>query len=305
MAPHWLPWRSWPDFDRSMPVEVHRTLLAALGVTEKELPNANRGVCHGALPITRRVDYCPLCFIEDLHSRRTPYFRYQWTVPVYTCCARHGTPLMMWRCVRGGDERVLPLRWALHPRLNLGADCPWLDEDTKRAGVFDPSRISRQSPLGLVGRLSAALVRFQNGRPGFEFTGDYVLRNAVDELVALGASTTSAGPLVNSLRPVGNPSIFGKPARTYEREFFESSKCWRSSVVSVAYRRSLLWFAARTLLGSGEPQMLTSGRTVPPCAGDRWLDQFVRPAAGQLGKRLLSIESRVLAARQWASAAGI
>jgi len=209
LAPGWRPWRPWHDFDWSMPHDVHRGLLDALGVSEKELPNENRGVGHGALPITRRIDYCPLCFIEDLRCRRTPYFRYQWTVPVYTCCARHGTPLMTWRSVRGGDERVLPLRWVLRPKLSRSPEYPWLGEDARTASAFHPGNVSEQSPFGLVRRLSTALVRFRTDRPGFELARSDELKHAVDALVSLGASTLRTGPLVNHLRPAGNPAVFG------------------------------------------------------------------------------------------------
>lgn len=288
-----------------MPHDVHRGLLDALGVSKNELPNENRGVGHGALPITRRIDYCPLCFIEDLRSRRTPYFRYQWTVPVYTHCVRHGTPLMTWRSVRGGDERVLPLRWVHRPKLSRCRECPCLGEDARTASAFHPSKVSEQSPFGLVRRLSNALVRFRTDRPGFELARSDELKHAVDALVSLGASTLRTGPLVNHLRPAWNPAVFGEPLGPYWREFFFVGKCWRSSLVSVVYRRSLLWYAARTLLGSSESQLLADGRIAQPCDGDRWLNQFIRPGTGPLEERLPKIESLVFAAREIARIAGI
>jgi len=290
LAPEWRPWRRWSDFDSSMPKPVHSALLAALAVSDVELPNESRGVGSEALPLARRVDYCPLCFIDDLAHRRTPYFRYQWTVPVYTCCFRHGTPLVTWRRVRGGDERVLPLRWHLHPKPKFSADCGWLDEDAKLASSFRPDRLSDQSPLGLVKRLSKSLVRFRSSPPGFKFVGMNSLNLAFDELVRLGASTTYEDPLALQLRPMGNAAIFGGPRHSYKREFYRLSNCWRAAYTSVEYRRSLLWFAARTLLGSSEPTPLADGRIAPPCNGERWLDEFIKPGIGHLQERLPLVE---------------
>jgi hypothetical protein len=273
----------WPDLDTSPSfgplARVVGALVDALGVSSADLPTESRGVTRNSLPPRSRVDYCPLCFLEDLAKRRTPYFRFQWAIPYLPCCHRHETPLLRWRSVRyRSDERNLPLNWVLRPRIKYADNCSWLDEDAAYASRFAESKVSRDHPIRLVQRLGKSVVQFSADPLSWREVSPFFGFN-LESLICLGASSTPRGkPNAELLRPAsGGERLFGPPRASYRWQTRAMYKVWLGKPMDIAYRRSLLWFAARTIFGSSCRTCLFDGFIAPSGGWESWWLGVVKP----------------------------
>lgn len=298
-------WHEWLDVDLCLPERLYSSLLTALGATEDEVSPCNRGVTANALPSRLRVDYCPLCFLEDLKRRRTPNFRFQWTIPFLTTCHIHGTPLLRWRSIRYGDERLLPLSWTLRPSSKLAAECAWLDEDARFADRFAESRLSKSHPLTIVRRFAAQTVQLTGMLPSWNRL-DAEFGFCIDALIGLAASTCEAArPLAEQLRPIeGGDRLFGPPASVCASDVRYPSLVWNSPAFDVGYRRSILWFLAKNIVGSRSKTKLAVGETVSPGRWDSWWNLVKKLAPPNQRDRLRVEEKRMTAGDQWRAAQG-
>lgn len=283
------------DFDVSMPECVHSGLLSALHVDARILPKSSRGITSDSLPALRRLDYCPHCFVDDLKARRTPYFRFQWAIPLLTHCLVHQTPLLKWRSHRSRDERILPWKWVAAPSLKAAAACPWLGEDLAFARQYGPSNIARWHPFSVVRRFSESIVKIDAQQLSWTFLRYAHPDFSVDTLLPLGMSCglQPSEPLAAVTRPSEDPRLFA-PAPfpvTWETDYM--GRCWISRVATVGFRRSLLWFAARAVMGSRTSTSLVNNATAPAGSWENWWTAIVRPAAG------VKLEARVARAEQY------
>lgn len=225
---------------------LHRALASALNIPETFFPNDARGIGYRSLSAYRQTSYCPLCFLEDLEQRRSPYFRFQWSIPDVTCCRVHRSPLMRWRQVRVRDQRILPFGWSVDPKPTRAAECTWLDDDLQ---VVDAARNAAEEgshPLALVRRLEDDLVEIEDeiGRWGETHCEPH--HYAIRLAMRIGAARLrqDATPLADALRPTSfGESLFAgahdravRPLKRTHYAFSHSPLKWR---------RSILWFAAR------------------------------------------------------------
>ena len=277
LVPEWN--KQTHDFDLSVPDEIHFALKKALGVSDSDLPKRGRGVTRDSLRPHRRIDYCPLCFLEDLERRKTPYFRYQWCIPLLTCCSVHRTPLVRWRSLRAIDERILPLRWVLHPSSEVASDCPWLDADARRAGEGVLDGLDKGKPLELVDRLSRSLVTTTPEPQRWKINWNQHSGWFLQDILMLGASVGSSfWPIAAQLRPQSPGRFFDGPTYTYSHKIDHVNRCWSSSFATIEFRRSLIWFAARTVLSCEGNTLLEDGRLVPAGGFEIWWEDFVKPS---------------------------
>jgi hypothetical protein len=292
-------WRRLTDVDIHLPDDVYEALLEAYQVSDTQLPIGNRGVGFNSLPQFSRVDYCPLCFLADLSKRRTPFFRFQWTIPYQACCHVHKTPLMPWRKVRYADERVLPLKWALQPRARVASACEWLDEDAQFASRFGPERVRPCDPLTLVNRLAGDLV--VPGGPARVWTENHYpfFGFRVHAITGIGATSRGGAsePLASLLRPSQmDDRLFGPPKGPYAWSADErhTRLVWGASTTGVAFRRSLLWFAARTVYESDRPTQLANGQRAPRGDWERWWEVCVKANARQALRTRICAEADLM-----------
>lgn len=296
-------WDEWLDVDLNLPDRLYSALLAALGATEDDVSPNNRGVTANALPSRLRVDYCPLCFLEDLKRRRTPHFRFQWTIPFLTTCHIHSTPLLPWRSIRYRDERFLPLSWTLRPSSKLAAECAWLDEDARFADRFAESRLSKSHPLTIVRQFAAQTVRLTGMLPSWNRV-DAEFGFCIDVLIGLAASTCEATrPIAEQLRPVeGGDRLFGPPACDYTCEVRYPNLVWQKQALDIAYRRSILWFLAKNIIGTRSMISLACGESAAPGRWGSWWDLVRRFAPKNQLNRLVVEEERMTRGDQWRDA---
>lgn len=281
MAQIYPPWVRRTDIDRFIPPPVFDALLEALQISEEEFRIGSHAPNFDTLSRINRVDYCPLCFLDDLSRRRTPYFRFQWTIPYQTCCHVHRTPLVPWRQVRYGDERVLPLKWVFKPRSSDASACPWLDEDARWVTRFDPGFLRVSHPVRLLNRLADDLIIFSGYPRAWREPTHPFLGFNLHSLI--GIAFTSRGPrgdsLATLLRPVVDDRLFGPPKRPYNWgiDHHQTNLVWGASCSSAAFRRSVLWFVARTVYGFQRSTPLANGEVAPKGDWERWWKELVEP----------------------------
>jgi len=256
--------------------ELYDGLLEALQVDRERLPNNSRGIAPNSMSTLHRAAYCPLCFLEDLNKQRTPYFRYQWAIPLLTTCTEHQCPLMQWRRVRYADHRILPLTWATDPRSSRLSECTWLEGDLR---VIDSVR-SRQTDdemfLCLVRRIEHELIETDIENQTWREThgSDYAL--AISMALRLGSIRfhKSAVPLAAHMRPsVGQSCLFGSAPSRRIQTWKQAESIIRTSPLD--WRRSVLWFAAAFRYESEKPMPLTNGDFVRT-GGEAWLRSLER-----------------------------
>lgn len=281
------------DFDRDMPQGVYEAFREALQVSHDEFPPGERGVTRDSLPGHRRHDYCPLCFLDDLRAGRTPYFRFQWSIPLLTYCQEHQTPLVPWRMRRARDERILPWLWLSRPRSKVATACPWLQEDVAYVRQYSKSHLNRTHPFSLVRRLTEVAVGVDVQACKWRFNSNVAVGFHLEGLITIGASNCATGnSLAAVLRPTGDERLFGAPRKPITWEARYQNRCWTSSDVTVAFRRALMWFAARTVLGCRAPIEVANGVVVEPGSWERWWIEVVRPlTTGILANRVKGEEN--------------
>jgi len=288
-----------PPIDAKLPKDIYTAVLSALHRTEQELPNDPRGIDFQSMSPYQRTSYCPLCFLDDLSKHRTPYFRFDWTIPMIAACRVHGCPLMAWRRVRCRDERILPFEWATSPHPSAARFCPWLDEDLRAVDAQVPDRISNDSPFSLVRRLGDEFVQLDVEKCAWRLSHGTPYAYAVQIAIELGLARVDdrTESLADMLRPATEKAwLFGpRKDRALTRPI---KRAYAALLVSpLAWRRSVLWFAARWRYHCGETVALANGDVVragPPTTWWRLIDRTAAtPLArhSQLAKKLFASES--------------
>ena len=257
---------------------------------------------------TLRTAYCPLCFECDLVERRTPYFRLSWASAWTTICWKHRCPLMDWKDTSQKQYRKLPQKW-IHGKFARSDDVPVFHLENRavaneyfadnmrsfdRASLNDPDA---NTVLQLLWRLQCLLAR-----PGEEMTDNPLpyrpseLQYRAYTVAHLGA--TQFAPQVESpaacaiyrveLSPLLSDSydkmnVLTKPT---------SDRCIRNTS-TVAWRRSYLWFAARTLATSRRFSRVMTGRERSECEWPDWWATFI-PTLGEITAKHLRKETEQL-----------
>lgn len=92
-------------------IDLHswpRRLLQRLPVqVVRELHRAASSMSAWSVDCAKRSAYCPHCFEDDIRLGRQVFFRQPWAAAWLTHCPDHRTPLMSWRAVRAGGQRVV------------------------------------------------------------------------------------------------------------------------------------------------------------------------------------------------------
>ncbi|WP_290590572.1 TniQ family protein [Arenimonas sp. SCN 70-307] len=277
------------DVDRNFPKNLNTALGSALGMEQPAVPFDFQSVPGDYLAASWRTEYCPSCFYEDLLASRPPHFRWQWASEIATCCHIHGTPLLRWRRTRKCGERVLPVSWAASPSPEAIEECTWLASDLE---------LVRQATEG--SRADAAMTRlvmaFERGFLKFrvdEASGRRECVVAWPELVerirALGASMEEGAALPLAARVLPAESgLFGLPQRMPKHGRSRGRIQVITDPSSVAWRRTLNWFVARTLLGQG------GSRLARDLDGEAWLETVGQATAHPELRDRLNRASRLL-----------
>lgn len=255
------------DVDRNFPRNLNTALGSALGMEQPAVPFDFQSVPGDYLAASWRTEYCPSCFQEDLLASRAPYFRWQWASEIATCCHIHGTPLVRWKRTRKCGERVLPVAWAANPSPDAIEECPWLASDLTLVRQATEGARADAAMTGLVMAFERGFLKFRVD----EGSGRRVCVVAWPELVervrALGASMEEGADLPLAARVLpADSELFGRPLRMPKQGRSRGSIQVVTDPSSVAWRRTLNWFVARTLLGAGV------GRSASEVDGEAWME---------------------------------
>lgn len=251
--------------------KLHQCLLQALQISEQQLPNDVRGIFASSMSQQLQTAYCPRCFLEDLSKQRTPYFRYQWTIPLITTCWDHAVPLMRWRGIRYADHRTLPVTWATDPSSSRAHECRWLDEDARRIDSIQDSRGDIDTPIDLLRRIERELIKIDVSTRTWDQIDGSDYAHPIFMALRLGSIRLrkSMIPLASLMCPAqGAAWFFGGPPNQSIRTMNLALRALRNSPLE--WRRSMLWFAAALRYETGRRIALVNGDVVRP-GSDEWL----------------------------------
>lgn len=278
------------DVDRNLPRNINTALGSALGLEAPAFPLDLQSVPSDFLAASWRNDYCPLCFQEDLASHRTPHFRWQWASESATCCHLHRTPLVRWRRIRKCGERVLPLAWAASPSPEAQDICPWLTSDLSLVDQANEDARSDAAMTRLVMAFERGFLKFRVDEASGRRDCVVAWPELVERIRTLGASMEEGADLPLAARVLpADSELFGRPQRMPKHGRSRGSIQVVTDPSSVAWRRTLNWFVARTLLGQG------GVRPALDVAGDAWMETVGQTTKHPELRDRLSRASRVLA----------
>ncbi len=255
------------DVDRNFPKNLNTALGSALGMEQPAVPFDFQSVPGDYLAASWRTEYCPSCFYEDLLASRPPYFRWQWASEIATCCHIHGTPLLRWRRTRKCGERVLPVSWAANPSPQAIEDCAWLATDLALLRPATEGARADAAMTTLVMAFERGFLRFRVDEASGRRSCTIAWPELVERIRALGASMEDGAelPLAARLLPAKS-EFFGPPQRMPKQGRCRGGIRVVADPSSVAWRRTLNWFVATTLLGQSE------GRAARGMGGEAWME---------------------------------
>ena len=255
------------DVDRNFPRNLNTALGSALGMEQPAVPFGYQSVPGDYLAASWRTEYCPSCFQEDLLASRPPYFKWQWASEIATCCDIHGTPLLRWRRTRKCGERVLPVAWAANPSPEAINECAWLASDLALVGQASEGARADAGMTHLVMAFERAFLNFRVDEASGRRDCIVAWPELVGRVRALGASMEEGAdlPLAARVLPAAS-ELFGRPQRMPKHGRSRGSIQVVTDPSSVAWRRSLNWFVATTLLGRG------AGQSAREVGGEAWME---------------------------------
>lgn len=224
-------------------------------------PEGLGGFRSWVLSPTARHTYCPTCFVEDLAAQRVPYFRQDWMAVLTTTCWEHGTPLYQWRWIKSG-LRTLPKAWMFQAAFGVEtypaffqADLAGLQNLREASANTSDAGPELLQALNLLHRLQQLLEK-----PAAQMMPAYVeipniewsLQNSVRRLCLLATSFSGnrrVCPMAAALRPPMFGDWFGAPPPSLRPRQYEYREFALRIAGDVAWRRTYLWFVARTLAG--------------------------------------------------------
>ncbi len=277
------------DVDRNFPRNLNTALGSALGMEQPAVPFDFQSVPGDYLAASWRTEYCPSCFQEDLLASRAPYFRWQWASEIATCCHIHGTPLLRWKRIRKCGERVLPVAWAANPSPDAIEECPWLASDLTLVRQATEGARADAAMTGLVMAFERGFLKFRVDEGSGRRACVVAWPELVERVRALGASMEAGADLPLAARVLpADSEFFGQPLRMPKQGRSRGSIQVVTDPSSVAWRRTLNWFVARTLLGADV------GRSASEVDGEAWMETVGQATVHpELRNRLASV-SRLL-----------
>jgi hypothetical protein len=279
------------DVDRNFPRNLNTALGSALGMEQPAVPFDFQSVPGDYLAASWRTEYCPTCFHEDLLASRPPYFRWQWASESATCCHIHGTPLLRWRRTRKCGERVLPVSWAASPSPEAVDECPWLASDLALVAQATADARADAATTRLVMAYERGFLRFRVDEASGRRECVVAWPELVERIRTLGASMEEGAhlPLAARMLPA-DTELFGHPQRMPKHGRSRGSIQVVADPSSVAWRRTLNWFVAKTLLG----QAASPSRG--DLEGDAWLETVAQATEHPDLRDRLNRAARLLAA---------
>lgn len=235
-----------------------------------------------------RASYCPACFLEDLASDRVPHFRQDWIAVLVTSCWKHGTPLCHWRWVTRTGIRRLPKEWVFKSPKRECSYPTFFVDDLHRTEKLDFSAKSNhlgeslECRLGLLRRLQSLLEKRASDPLPLNQDDQIVHLNSwANELCHMGVGyvqgSQSEGPLASCLLPKLDNEWFGAPPACVRPRHHEYWSYALRLDGDVSWRRTCLWFAARTLAAC-EPCASSMFADFQPLQHwERWWASEVRP----------------------------
>ncbi len=259
------------DLDRRPNERLRTCIFDALGTRDEE-HELLRGIGFSWVlnPVARRT-YCPRCAASDLAEGAVPFFRWQWALALTTVCHIHKTPLMMWPpCLQTLSLRW-PIRWLRNNTPEGRQSVDWLDADLRKLDAHEAGDATDTEIVEMLNRIQAPGVELETFRmrdgqrspAGFE---PFML----DALISLLTGLPEYGgcrPFSEQLRPAcSHEWMFSSCPRGIEPRLARDALDAFPACRDVGWRRSVLWFAARVLLGGMREVPMLDGSTLP--AGD-------------------------------------
>lgn len=257
---------------------------------------------------TLRTAYCPLCFESDLVERRTPYFRLSWASVWTTICWKHRCPLMDWKDTSQKQYRKLPQKW-IYGKFARTDDVPEFHLENRAVAnkcladnmwSFDTTSLNdpdTNTVLQLLWRLQCLLAQPGEEMPGNPFAyRPSELQHRAYTVAHLGA--TQFAPRVEPPAACATYRAELSPllSDSYDKMNFltkpTSDRCIRNTS-TVAWRRSYLWFAARTLATSRRFSRMMTGRERTQCEWPDWWATLI-PTLGEITAMHVRKEAELL-----------
>lgn len=220
--------------------------------------------CWTLAPIGRTA-YCPLCFSADLAAGRTPYFRNDWMAVFVTHCWKHRTPLFQWIDVYVTGFRKRPKSWVRQMVTSID-DVPdffWVHNEMAQTMLAsdDAKELGPNLELNYLANLQRSVIRplTENAASYRQGTLESDLRHVATNLVTVSSRYLRGckeEPIAVLAKPDDGQGWFGGlPVRARRRTWsFSEAEVRQTTIFS--WRRTYLYFAARTLAGTdrfGEP----------------------------------------------------
>jgi hypothetical protein len=199
----------------------------------------------------RRISYCPKCWAEDWAQRRDPYFRRSWSYVASLMCERHGTLLYAWETDARGNRLSPPTRIRPHP-----SDAVWQSHVTHADHETD-MRILKP----LVAHASHAIATFRDAAKWpIGWRGNSETGRALIALLATNPAPYSERLAMDRLVPRGPDMQWFAGHRSSSRT--TPSVCALAPIRRIgnpAYRRTLWWLIARTIVVGWSPLPIRGG----------------------------------------------
>lgn len=256
-------WRNWRrDVDLAPPATLEHRLAHSVKDWRSPLMD-HVGFQNWTLAPNSRRTYCPLCFQDDLAAGRTPYFRMDWIAVLVTSCWRHETPLFVWEDCDSVGRRRLPQAWVCKAGSRDQATPAFMQMHLarlKRLREGEPRTadgLDLHEVLGWLRRVQDAIEKpFDAPLPAYSrvSTAEEDLRSYLRCIVEFAARyelRDREPPLAHAARPVLWSDWFGPLPDSARRRQWKFADGGFRRTGCVGWRRSYLFFAVRTLAGTG------------------------------------------------------
>jgi len=274
------------DVDFAPPVVLEERLAESVKDWRSPLMG-HVGFRNWTLAPTSRRAYCPLCFEEDLAAGRTPFFRMDWIPALVTSCWIHQTPLCDWADCDSAGRRRLPKEWLYKKGKASQAMPGFMRSDltsVRRLGdeETDSSEVGEglKTTLSWLGRTQHLVEKhFDAPMPasGRARTAEDDLRSdlrCIVEFAARHQDRHREPPLADTAWPRQWPEWFGPLPVSARRRQWKFSDSGIRQTGCVRWRRSYLFFAVRTLVGTKNYGPLIAETSSNVLAWTVWWDEI-------------------------------
>lgn len=255
-------WR-FGDWDTWLPDELRARALEAVGIDQEASPNLRGALFVQRLPVSSRIGYCPLCAVQDLANRVTPYFRWQWSLPTTTLCHVHRVPLMVWP----PNARSISLRWPSDWLRNMSSSSDftprdWLLRDLESVTelVQRPEYVEARHLLTNV--QTPGIHQVEASQTGSKRSAPWPQRafECVATVLTAMPLDSACAPLAQQLRPRYAPHWWmGDCPHPHRRRLVRNSLRAVMGCRQLSWRRTVWWLAARAIWGGAHRVELANG----------------------------------------------